>query len=466
MELVRPSASRRFTVLDHSESSQYDGFGENRKTANEQHLDSVWTNACNIVLALLLLSNSALLGASRFNHSLADSVLAILVVICEAMAILPAMKFARIGTMLSALCLLLVPLVFHVNDAGSYLVDTYSGALFLVFALIIPGLPGPGGREIEGADIPPGWSYNPSSWIRRWLGIALALTGFLLARYMTAFQLGLIDHVYDPFFAHGSEHVLHSALSKSFPVSDAGLGAVVYLLEMLGGFMGGRARWRAAPWAVVLFTLLVIPLGVTSMVLLVLQPILVGSWCGLCLIASVAVLIAVPLAVHELVAVGQFLYVAKSQGKSLWSIFWRGGQIIGAGQRDPDRQNYSIWQKWVASVQGVNVPYTLFVQIALGICLLVRPDLFPSNHLLDNWDHILGALAVTVAAVACAEVTRMARFANVLTGLALIGVSAYIYAFSQNIFGLEFLIGVLLIVLSFPRGQVSETYGDWDEYVK
>ena len=100
------------------------------------------------------------------------------------------------------------------------------------------------------------------------------------------------------FLAMEATGYLTSTVSRSFPISDAGFGAVAYIMEVLTGFMGDRARWRTAPWIVLMFALLVLPLGVTSVVLVITQPIIVHSWCGFCLIAAAALLTSVPLAVQ------------------------------------------------------------------------------------------------------------------------------------------------------------------------
>jgi hypothetical protein len=101
--------------------------------------------------------------------------------------------------------------------------------------------------------IPPGWTYNPSSWHERAPMIGLAFIGLLASRYLAAFQLGYITTVWDPFFGHGTVNVLHSDVSKAFPISDAGLGAAAYTFEMLMGWMGGKERWRSMPWMVTFF---------------------------------------------------------------------------------------------------------------------------------------------------------------------------------------------------------------------
>ncbi|MEJ7793846.1 MAG: hypothetical protein WKF65_17945 [Gaiellaceae bacterium] len=39
----------------------------------------------------------------------------------------------------------------------------------------------------------------------------------------------------------------------------------------LSGFMGGTNRWRTMPWMVLMFFILVVPLGIVSIVLVILQ---------------------------------------------------------------------------------------------------------------------------------------------------------------------------------------------------
>jgi hypothetical protein len=99
----------------------------------------------------------------------------------------------------------------------------------------------------RGPDTPPGWSYNPSDWIQRGPIIAMAFVGFFLSRYLAAYQLGHIAYPWDPFFGDDTRRVLDSEVSKAWPISDAGLGAVSYMLEALSGLMGGKNRWRTMP---------------------------------------------------------------------------------------------------------------------------------------------------------------------------------------------------------------------------
>ena len=46
---------------------------------------------------------------------------------------------------------------------------------------------------------------------------------------------------------NGTEEIITSAVSKAWPIPDAGLGAVACILEILMAVMGDRDRWRTMP---------------------------------------------------------------------------------------------------------------------------------------------------------------------------------------------------------------------------
>jgi hypothetical protein len=49
--------------------------------------------------------------------------------------------------------------------------------------------------------------------------IALGFFGWIVSRYLGAFQLGYIDYAWDPFFGNSSMEVLNSNMSHSLPIS-------------------------------------------------------------------------------------------------------------------------------------------------------------------------------------------------------------------------------------------------------
>jgi len=78
------------------------------------------------------------------------------------------------------------------------------------------------------------------------------------------------------------------------------------------------------PWMVVLFGILVIPLGLVHVFLVVSQPVVVGQWCTLCLVAAAIRWPMLPLEADEVVAMGQHLKQCKRRGERLWTVFWKG----------------------------------------------------------------------------------------------------------------------------------------------
>ena len=111
---------------------------------------------------------------------------------------------------------------------------------------MMPGMAPEG--MMDDSDVP-GWTYSPSTYVQRMPIIILGAVGFFLSRILTAYQLGHIDGVWEPFFAspsalNGTEYIITSDVSKAWPVADGGIGAMSYMFEILMGVMGGGARSR------------------------------------------------------------------------------------------------------------------------------------------------------------------------------------------------------------------------------
>jgi uncharacterized membrane protein len=169
---------------------------------------------------------------------------------------------------------------------------------------------------------PPGWGFNPSAWSQRWPLIIIAFIGFQISLYLGLYQLNIISSVWEPFFGDGSHKVLTSRISRALPVPDALLGAFSYLLDTITGIIGGTDRWRAKPWIVILFGIATGPLGMVSVLLVILQPVAVGAWCTLCLVTAFISVIMISPAMDEVLASLQYLKKVNRQGHSLWRAFW------------------------------------------------------------------------------------------------------------------------------------------------
>jgi hypothetical protein len=172
--------------------------------------------------------------------------------------------------------------------------------------------------------VPDGWSYNPAGWSQRAPVIVLAALGFALAVYMAAFQLGFIDAIWDPISGDGSRRVLTSERADWLPGSDAALCAALFLLALLMTCAGDPRRWRTLPWLVFSFGLLVVPMAVVAVVRAIHHPLVVGAWCGWCLVAALATIAMISLALDEITATFQLLRGVRRAGHSWWRTLWLG----------------------------------------------------------------------------------------------------------------------------------------------
>ncbi len=170
--------------------------------------------------------------------------------------------------------------------------------------------------------IPPGWDYNPATWDQRIPIVILAFVGFIIAGYLSLYQLEIIDTVWEPFFGDGSVTILNSKVSHVLPIPDAALGAFGYLVDAVTGVIGGIGRWKKMPWIVIVFGLAVGPLGFVSVMLVVFQPVLFSAWCTLCLSSAVISIAMIGPAMDEMLASLQFMQRAKRSEASTWKVFW------------------------------------------------------------------------------------------------------------------------------------------------
>lgn len=369
------------------------------------------------------------------------------------------------------------PILLWAPTAASYLNDLVVGILVMALTILIPGMPNMVMYMQHGPPTPPGWSYNPSSWPQRWIMIVLGFAGFVVSRYLAMYQLGYIDYVWDPFFTFksGTRSVLDSEMSHLWPISDGGLGTVSYTFEFLMGYMGSASRWRTMPWMVAFFGFLVIPLGLTHIVLVISQPVVVHHWCTMCLLAAAIMLPMIPLEVDEVVAMFQHVGQAKrrrDRNGSLWTIFWKGGSAehCTPDERSPAMMEFPArpWQVFLASIWGMSLPWTLATSTVAGIVLMACPTWFGIDIKTSAADvaHLGGALIVTTSVVAMGEVVRLGRYLNLLLGV-VVAVGPWLLDGASPSFAVTCsVLGILAALLAVPRGPKRETYGAWDAYVR
>lgn len=159
----------------------------------------------------------------------------------------------------------------------------------------------------------------------------LAAVGAIISSYLALYQWGLISTAWDPIFGQGTARVLESGPSHRmrawFGIPDAALGAIAYLGDGVFGLAGSTRRWQYRPWMVILFGIDVIPLGIVSIILVILQGTVVGYWCFLCLVTAVISLVLIALAYDEVWATIKYLgrvWRRTRKPRVLWRVFWGG----------------------------------------------------------------------------------------------------------------------------------------------
>lgn len=438
-----------------------------------EHRSNLWAHFLNMGLAFWLITSPFILGYQSEAMVWSDMISGGAVAVFSFISLSQRYDIARWICAVIGLWVLSAPLVFWAPTAAAYLNGSIIGMLIIGFAVCVRPAPGVSPTAaLTGPTIPPGWEFTPSGWFQRLPIIILAFVGFFISRYLCAYQLGHIDAVWEPFFAgsaanpqNGTEEIITSSVSEAWPVPDAGLGALTYALEIVTGLIGSTRRWRTMPWLVMLFGIMIVPLGIVSITFIIIQPIVLGTWCTLCLIAAAAMLIQIPYSLDELVATCQFLWRCKKQGQPLLRVFFVGDTDEGEWENIEDdfqQPPSAIMGEMLSG--GVNIPWNLALCFVIGTWLMFTRLTVGADGTMANADHLMGALVVTTVVTAWAESARAVRFIIPLFGLCLL-VTPFVYGEHMISMATTFICGALLIALSWRRGPVYNHYGTWDKYI-
>lgn len=443
-----------------------------------QHWQGLWARFLIVALGGWLLFAPLSLGYESRVLVVSNVITGIWVIIFGLISLSPKpwLREARWLVGLGGLWLLFAPLIFWAPTAAAYLNDTVTGALLIGFALLVRPFPSASpAAELTGPNVPPGWDLSPSDWFQRIPIIALAFVGFVLSRYMAAYQLGHIDGVWDPFFGgaladgrNGTEEIITSDISEAWPVPDAGLGSLVYLLEILAGIAGSRRRWRTMPWLVLFFCFLIIPLGVISIAFIIIQPIVLSTWCALCLMTAILMLLQIPYASNEVVATIDFLKRRAAMGRPWLRILFTGDTdepVLRVRHRDQG----NFYQPVRRVVQqmlggGVSYPWPIVASFAIGVWLMFTRVTLGTEGAMANADHVIGALVATVSVCALAEVLRPLHYLNRLLGIVLL-ITPWLFNVGLGALVASSIAGVALIGLTLPRTNIQHQYGRWGRWV-
>ncbi len=441
----------------------------------EEHARNLWGPMFSIGLGAWLMASFPRLAYESPWLPWSDLVAGAAIVVLGLLSLSWRLPAARWATAAVGLWVMSAPLIFWAPTSAAYLNDTLVGALVVALSVAIRPAPGVSPvAEMTGPIAPPGWRFTPSSWFQRLPIVILAFIGFFISSYMAAYQLGHIDGVWEPFFAgarpddakNGTEEIITSRVSEAWPVPDAGLGALVYLLEILLGVTGSTRRWRTMPWLVTLFGIMIVPMGAVSITFIIIQPILLDTWCTLCLITAATMLIQIPYALDELVATGMFLRRRQRQGHPLLRVFLFGdtdeGQAREQDRDDFQRSPLAIVRKMASD--GVSLPWGLAVCIGVGVWLMFTRLTLGVDGGMADAHHMIGSLLIAVSAMAMAETGRALRFVNLFLALALLVVPFILSGDTMSLLS-TVAAAVVVAAASIPRGPVTASYGSWDRVI-
>lgn len=443
-----------------------------QKNYRAQHQQNLWAPFMTMGLGAWLITSPPTFGYADTSMAYSDIFTGAVLTLLAFISLSWRMGWARWACAVVGVWLLFAPLAFWTPSAAAYLNNTLIGILVIGFAVLTKPTPclSPV-AESFGPTIPPGWNRNPSDWFQRALIIILAFVGFFISRYMTAYQLGHIDGVWDPFFVapegekNGTEFIITSPMSEAWPVPDAGLGAMTYAMEIMVGLIGSTRRWRTMPWLVTLFGIMIVPLGIVSIVFIIIQPILLGTWCAPCLIAAAAMLLQIPYSVDELLATGQFLKRRHAAGRPVFKIFFTGDTDEGDERKthdDFEQKPLNIIGEFFKG--GVSFPWSLALCVVLGVGLMFTRLTLGHEGSMANWDHLIGSLVITISVCALAEIARPIRLLIIPLACALL-ITPFVFDVSGLSLAVTLCTAIALIALSIPRGVIRNQFGGWNRFL-
>jgi hypothetical protein len=182
-------------------------------------------------------------------------------------------------------------------------------------------------------------------------------------------------------------------------------------------------------------------------------------------------LIQIPYSLDELVAAVQFLRRRAKAGENWLRVFFRGDtDVVEPGNERPPRSSDEL-DASVGTIAkdmltgGVTLPPALILSALIALALLFSRLTIGAEGAFANAHHLLGALVLTVIAIAAAEVTRLARYLNVALGAALV-IVPFVYEASALGTIVSIAAGAAIAALALPRGTIRGTYGTWQRWVR
>lgn len=112
-------------------------------------------------------------------------------------------------------------------------------------------------------------------------------------------------------------------------------------------------------------------------------------------------------------------------------------------------------------VTGVNLPWNLGLCVLIGLWLMLTRITLGSEGGMADWDHLIGALIITVAVIAMAESARPVRWL-MLPLAAVLLVTPFVYGVALPAIVSSIVCGLAVMALSVRRGPINGHYGCWN----
>ncbi len=326
------------------------------------------------------------------------------------------------------------------------------------------------------------WAYKPSSWNQRIRIALIALAATFISLYLGLYQWKVFESAWDPIFGDSTAKVLDSELSHLFTswirLPDAILGVLAYFSDAIFAIAGSERRWQDRPWLVILFGIAVIPLGIVSIILVILQGIVIKFWCFLCLITAGISLTLIFLAYDEVVSSIIYLYEIKKRGG--WRVFWLSfsghpsAEAYEAGEatlqkRRQANNNFTqlpsgIREKAISSTADKLGMWARVSEAILGVWLAISYFIFP---LTSPSDIAVAALILLFACLSFIEKLNKMHLLQIFPAGWLLYLS-YSYPTPWLPFGLQnyILIALGLLIFAIIPSHASDHPRPWKRFLQ
>ena len=220
------------------------------------------------------------------------------------------------------------------------------------------------------------------------------------------------------------------------------------------------------PWLVLLFGLMIAPLGIISIFFIVIQANSHRHVEHPCADRGRRGPLQIPYSLDELLASLQFVR-RRVQAAPTGSVYFSWVELTRCRPGVLSRRSTMSSTDRPPRVQGHDrqrrelLPWNWPLSAIIGISLLFTRVTLGAEGGMANADHVIGSLVLTVVSVASAEVARPVRYANVALGAALF-VTPFLYDVSLAATIASISSGAALIVLSIRRGVIRGQYGNWN----